>query len=262
MTIFDSIRLVADSELSLAAKGFFLRLIPLVDSKTCSSSWSTSRVAHRLDISVASVKRYRRDLIKIGALERRRGWHFASKSTETEVEATTPVATIEQSSSIKSDTEQVISIKSDTEQTISIKSDTKKVSYLTPSNHYRTASLSASDRSIDRARKLANLPSRFRPDLKDREPEHDFDLNTWSKQWRKARGVDWRWNEWSTVVCPHLTGDEQRELFAVLSGVDRPNLAFAKSIVERLVDGRPVGRSVNRPVPVSTEDDELFEAIG
>jgi hypothetical protein len=262
MSIFDLIRQVGDADISLATKGFFLRLIPFVNSKRLSLTWSVERVARKLDLSLSSVKRYRRELISVGSLENENGWIFkVDRPTEAEPEA--DVESPVEETPEPENTTQVNRFKSEPVQNDRFISEPPRGSNMNPHNHYiNTASYTAIDRSIARARSLDSIPTRFRPDVKTRKPEHPFDLDTWSSRWKSARGKNWLWVEWSNIVCPYLTVVEQDELFAVLSGVENPNLAFARSIVNRMISGRTFGRGPNRRVPVSKDDDELFDAIG
>ena len=72
--IFAWIRAVARADLPPGCKGFCLELIPLLDSKTCSSSRSISSTAERVSASARSVKRFRRLLSDRGLIERGEGW--------------------------------------------------------------------------------------------------------------------------------------------------------------------------------------------
>lgn len=241
--VFHAIRLVARSpSVSIAAQGFFLRLIPLVDSASLCSTWSIARVAERLNLSQSSVKRYRAELLAIGALEKRSGWYIIPEHNDrlkydTSVSYLTP------------------------EQTDRLKSDTNTVSDLTLSNNYRSSLSStflAAAATRARERNSFSFPKRFLPSFGERKPTHHFEQSAWSTAWSTALGEAWSFAEWTSYVCPYLDTDEQSELFYVLVGKKTPSLAFATAVVNRIVSGRRTPANRGRvPVDVGEFSDCL-----
>jgi hypothetical protein len=241
--VFHAIRLVArDPNVSISTQGFFLRLIPLVDSATLKSDWSIQRVAEALGLSVASVKRYRAELLRVGAIEKRSGWYVVDAKPE-------------QGDSIKSDT-----LVSDLipEQGDSIRSDTSKVSDLIPYNNYRSTSLTTSLAAAATRARDDFLPSRFLPKFGDRRPTQKFDQDDWSRRWKNRTGDEWIYPEWTERVCPYLDAEEVAELFLVLIGKGRPSLGFATAVVNRLITGRVRAVNTDR-VPV--DDGEFSQCL-
>ena len=241
--VFHAIRLVARSpSVSIAAQGFFLRLIPLIDSTSLCTTWSIARVAERLNLSQSSVKRYRAELLAIGALEKRSGWYLLPEHNDR----------------VKSDT-----LVSDLthEHNDSTRSDTNTVSDLALYNNYRSSLSStflAAAATRAREKNSFSFPKRFLPSFGARKPSHPFEYADWSNAWSSALGEAWSFPDWTSYVCPYLDADEQSELFYVLVGKKTPSLAFATAVVNRIVSGRRTPANRGRvPVDVGEFSDCL-----
>lgn len=247
-TIFTFIRSIASSDiLTLACKGFVLELIPHVDSKTLTSWLSVKGASDKTGRSLASVKRYRRELIRSGHLDPSEGWTFKGGSNMNP----------EQLSGFKYDP------RGGSDMTPGGGSDLTPPLYKgntanKTANHTANESMTGSG--------LDQIDSRFRPDTKDRTPDNPFDADAFSRQWFKVRGQYWGWRGWSGVVMPYLTPEERQDFLTRLSSVEFPNLGLARAIVNQLISGqRPVKRQRNPSkgtnVPVSLEGDEFLNAI-
>lgn len=248
--IFKFIKSIASSDiLTLACKGFVLELIPHIDSKTLTSWLSVKGAVTKTGRSLASVKRYRRELIKSGHLDPAEGWTFKGGSNMTP----------EQLSGFKYEPPP------GSDMTPPGGSDMTPPLYKGTTANI-TANITANESMNGSALDL--IDPRFRPDIKDRTPVNTFDPDAFSRQWFKVRGQYWGWKGWSGVVMPYLTPEERQDFLTRLSSVEYPNLGLARAIVNQIISGqRPVKRQRNPSssrgtnVPVSLDGDEFLNAI-
>ena len=233
--IFAWIRAVARAELPPGCKGFCLELIPLLDTKTCSSSRSIASTAERVSASSRSIKRFRRLLSDRGLIERGEGWILCLEGGVTSV---TPVSSV-------------------SPEHVSrchpchhggVTSVTEVVSPVSPALYNGTsASPSTSPSTNDqcwekeevKTRELSSLHTSHRPDVNGRSPTHPVRHQAWLDQWSASKGKEWPWPGWTEAVLPYLTEPEREELLGSALSTDNPNLNYFTAIVNGICSGIP-----------------------
>ena len=233
--IFAWIRAVARADLPPGCKGFCLELIPLLDSKTCSSSRSIASTAERVSASSRSIKRFRRLLSDRGLIERGEGWILCLEGGVTSVTPVSPVSPEHVSRCHQRHHGGVTSV-------------TEVVSPVSPALYNGTSaslstSLSTNDQCWEKeevkTRELTSLHTSHRPDVNGRSPTHPVSHQAWLDQWSASKGKEWPWPGWTEAVLPYLTIPEREELLSSALSTDNPNLGYLKAIVERLCSGKP-----------------------
>lgn len=249
-TVFKFIKAIASNDrMTLACKGFILEMLPFIDSKTLQSWLSVKGAADKTGRSLASVKRYRREMLQIGVLTQTEGWVFKGGSNMNP----------EQLSGFRSDP------LGGSNMTPGGGSDLTPPSYkgITANN---TANNTAIEGKQTGSADLDSIQPRFRPDMKDRRPVNSFSHADFSRQWLRLRGQRWGWLFWSDAVMPYLTPEERADFLTRLSAVERPNLGLAKSIINQIVQGyvhdpKAFKASSGVNVPLCHDDDEFIKSI-
>lgn len=269
MTILHWIRAAARANLTPGCKGFCLELVPLMNSHTLSSDFSTSRMASKVTAALPSVKVYRRQLVREGLLRSGKGWHL-----------TLPDGEKKTSKGICGDPKKgSVEIPEEVSRDLwgsqkGITGDPKKGSVEIPVLYNGTSTFfSASSSTDNKVYKAEPLPSlddlslEHRPDIGDRTFNPDVSLDSWFNRWRSVKGADFPWRGWAMRVLPYLQEMEREKLLNALLSSQKPNLKYAKVIVSRMCQGlgpRQTHHQTSRPgsvplvIPGRSEDDDLW----
>jgi len=203
-------------------------LMIMVDSKTLRSDRSVKDASIWMLAKPDTLKRYRRKLVAAGLLAKGQGWQLLIPD-----EGVSP-----QTPGVSRDTPGV------SRDTPGVSRDTPKVSPHPLPNNYRSTSFSASndhqwrEEEDEGSMTLSSLHPSHRPNLRDRKPEHGYDLRALDRTWRAERRSAWPWVGWARAVLPYLTSDEQGELVAAAISTPTPNLPYLVSVVSRICSGK------------------------